>query len=149
MKKNSKILGFDRDKLKKWFLYWMVLGVGFIVLVFLVTATWIGVDVRERCQTAQSQYEGDCVEALIQVVDGEDINSFRKRNQAIWALGQLGDDRGGRTSEIIEKYYTGEIPDREPYDDGLSQYEMKKALKLLDGGWNVTHFVWHPNKLVQ
>ena len=43
---------------------------------------------------------------------------------------------------MVEKYYTGVIPEREPYDLGLSQYEMKKALKLLDGGLNLTHWVW-------
>ena len=52
-------------------------------------------------------------------------------------------------SEVIEKYYTGEIPERESYDAGLSQYEMKKTLKLLGGGWNITHFVWRPDKLIQ
>lgn len=145
MKKTKKILGFDKEKLTQWFLYWLVLGFGFFILIFLITSTWIGVDVRERCLAARSKYEGDpafagqdCVEALIQVVDSED-NSFRERNQAIWSLGQLGDERA---REVLEKYYTGNIPEREPYDDGLSQYEMKKALKLVDGGFNITHLVW-------
>jgi hypothetical protein len=109
---------------------------------------WIRNSVEERCNIAINQYEGDCVEALIQVVDGEDMNSFRERNQAIWALGQIGEDREGRTTQVIEKYYTGIIPERDPYDLGLSQYEMKKALKLLNGGWNITHWVWKPLELV-
>jgi 3-isopropylmalate dehydratase small subunit len=78
------------------------------------------------------------VEALIQVVDGED-NGFSSRNHAVWALGQIGNEKA---KAVIEKYYTGIIPEREPYDKGLSQYEMKKALKLLNGGLNVTHLVW-------
>lgn len=123
--------------------------VGVIVGSFWVSCMWIKESVKDRCAVAISQYEGDCVEALMQVVDGEDINSFRKRNQAIWALGQLGDDREGRTTEILEKYYTGNIPKREPYDADLSQYEIKKALELLGGGWNITHFVWRPEKLLE
>ncbi len=87
---------------------------------------------------AQSKHEGDCVEALSKVLDDES-NSFRERNFAIWSLGQIGDDRA---MGVIEKYYTGDIPKREPYDEGLSQYEMKKALKLLQGGLNITHLVW-------
>ena len=116
----------------------LVFGVGFLVGSFLVSSLVIRDSVRERCNVAINQYEGDCVEALIQVVDGE-MNSYSDRNRAIWALGQIGDDREGRVRGVIEKYYTGEIPEREPYDEGLSQHEMKKALKLLDGGWNITH----------
>ena len=116
--KNNYLFGFAKDKLQQWFLYWLVLGVGFIILVFLITSTWIGVDVQGRCQTAQGRYKGDCVEALIQVVDNN-TNSFRDRNYAIWALGQIGDHRA---KTILEKYYTGKIPPREPYDAGLSQY---------------------------
>lgn len=138
MNKNKKVLGFDKDKLKKWFLYWTTLTTGFLVLVFLITITLIGIDVKERCLTAQGKYEGDCVEALIQTVDG-DINSLKERNYAIWALGIIGDERA---RPVIEKYYTGEIPDREPYDQTLSQYEMKKALKLL-GKFNPNHLFWN------
>lgn len=138
MKKGKKVLGFDREKLGQWFLYWIVLGVGFFVLVFLITTTWIGVSVHEKCLVAMGKYEGDCTQALVQVLDNPE-ESFRERNYAIWALGQLGD---ARARPVMEKYYTGEIPEREPYDQGLSQYEMKKALKLLDGGINLTHWVW-------
>ena len=133
MKKTKK-----NKKLKNWFLYWSAVGVGFFVLMFLLTTTWIGIDVNERCQLAQGRYEGDCVEALIQVLDNKE-NSFTERNQAIWALGQMGDKRA---KGVLEKYYTGEIPEREPYNEGLSQYEMQKALKLVNGGLNITHWVW-------
>ncbi|MGD9129239.1 MAG: hypothetical protein PVJ09_02015 [Candidatus Woesebacteria bacterium] len=139
MKKNKDIFGFNKEKLKQWFLYWAVLALGLFLLVFLITGTWIGVEVKERCMMAQSRYEGDCVEALIQVVDGDE-NSFRERNYAIWTLGQLGDEKA---REVLEKHYTGVIPEREPYDKGLSQYELQKSLKLLDGGFNVTHLLWN------
>lgn len=138
MNNKKYIYGFKKDELINWFLYWIVLGVGLFILVFLVTTTWIGVSVREKCLASQSKYEGDCVESLIKTLDDEN-NSPRVRNYAIWALGQLGDKRA---NETIEKYYTGIIPDKEPYDDTLSQYEMKKALKLINGGLNITHFVW-------
>lgn len=126
------------NNIKNWVLYWVVVGVGAFVLLFLVTSTWIGVDVKQRCQLAQGKYEGDCVEALMATVEGEE-NSLRERNYAIWALGQLGDSRA---LPVLRKLYTGNIPDREPYDETLSQYEMKKAIKLLDGGFNATAWVW-------
>lgn len=134
-------------KTKKIVFLMMLFGLGVILGSFWVSVKWIENSVKERCVTAISQYEGDCVEALMQVVDGEDINTYRERNNAIWTLGQIGDDRDGRTTKVIEKYYTGNIPEREPYDEGISQYEMKKALKLLDGGFNITHWFWDPEKL--
>lgn len=135
---NNTILGFARDQLAEWFLYWAVVGLGFFVLFFLVTATLIGVDVKERCLVAQARYEGDCVQALIQLV-GDESNSLRARNYSIWALGQIGDERA---RPVLEQYYTGNIPHREPYDTTLSQYELKKALQLVSGGLNLTHLVW-------
>jgi hypothetical protein len=136
MKKNEKILGFNKNKLKQWFLYWTALAAGLFILIFLITITLIGVDVKERCMSAQNKYEGDCVDALVQVVDHEE-NSLSERNYAVWALGIIGDEKA---RPVIEKYYTGIIPDREPYDKTLSQYEMKKALKLL-GKFNPNHLV--------
>jgi hypothetical protein len=145
MKKKSKthVLGFNLDQLRQWFLYWLVVGIGLFILVFLITTTWIGVSVKEKCLAAQGKYDGDCVQALIQTLDS-DSDSNRERNNAIWALGQLGDVRA---LSVLEKYYTGNIPEREPYDDDLSQYEMKKALKLVKGGLNITHWVWKNDQL--
>lgn len=138
----SKIFGlFDREKLRLWILYWGVLGFGFITLTFVVTSVWIGFSVKDHCLAAQGKYEGDCVEALARVLDDEE-NSLRERNTATWALGQMGDERA---LETLQKYYTGDIPDREPYDETLSQYELKKAINLIESGLNVTHLIWSPD----
>jgi hypothetical protein len=59
---------------------------------------------------------------------------MRHRNSAIWALGQLGD---GRALPALERYYMGIIPDREPFDEMISQYELNKALHLAKGGTNI------------
>ena len=138
MKKEEKIGGFERKKLTQWFLYWLVLGLGMVVLIFLITSTWIGVDVRERCFTARSKYGGTCVSSLMETLRDES-NSYRTRNYAIWSLGQLGDDQA---LPALEEMYTGIIPEREPYDEGISQYELKKAIALVTGGTNITAFVW-------
>jgi len=137
--KKRKIWGVELGKLKKWVGYWMIVGVGVVVLIFLITCTWIGVDVRERCKVGQAKYGGDCVEALVETLNDEEGSTMRERNYAIWALGQLGDKRA---LPVLEKYYTGVIPPREPYDEGISQYELKKAIALVDGGWNATAWVW-------
>lgn len=120
--------------------YIAAVGVSIGLLFFVVCCTWIGFDVKNQCQEAKREYpaETDCVGALMTLVQDEG-KSFRTRNSAIWALGQSGDKRA---LPVLEKYYTGVIPDREPLDKSLSQYELKKAIALVKGGFNMTAFVW-------
>lgn len=114
------------------------LFLAFVVLAFAAVSFAIGRQVRSLCLAAVTRYGGDCVAALSHTVEDES-NSFRDRNSAIWALGQLGDRRALPT---IGKYYTGEIPPHEPYDAGLSQFELFKALTLIETGHNITAFLW-------
>jgi hypothetical protein len=107
-------------------------------LFFLVTGVWIGFGVKDNCRTAQEKYGENCVNSLVLLLDNDD-EDFRSRNSAIWALGQLGDEK---SLSVLEKYYTGDIPDREPLDQGISQYELKKAINLTGGGFNITAIVW-------
>jgi hypothetical protein len=110
-----------------------------IALLFLVIGvTWIGVDVKSQCETAQSDYGGDCVGALVALVQDAD-RGYRNRNSAIWALGQLGDSRA---QAALQELYTGIIPPREPLDAGLSQYELRKAIDLTGGGQNPLAAFW-------
>lgn len=102
---------------------------------FLLTINLIDYSVKDDCQDAQAKYVGDCVQALSSLLEDEG-NSFRDRNSAIWALGQLGDERA---VPVLEKYYTGNIPDKESLDQGLSQYELQKALSYFKDVTNITH----------
>jgi len=118
--------------------YGVAIGVSIFVLLFFVASSWIGYDVKNHCQNAKYKYGGDCVEALTAQL--EDTNEgFRARNHAIWALGQLGDNRA---LPVLKRYYTAVIPDREPLDEVISQYELKKAVNLTSGGTNLTAFLW-------
>lgn len=116
----------------------VAIGMSIVALLFVVALTWIGFEVAQQCEEAKTQYKGDCVEVLMKTVENEE-ESLRDRNEAIWALGQIGDDRALST---LQQMYTGDIPDREPYDETISQYELRKAIKLLSGGPNITAFVW-------
>lgn len=126
------------NKTKRWLIYWAVVGAGTFILFFLVTSVWIGFSAREKCKTAQARYEGSCTEALGKLLDDES-NPLSERNDAIWALGQFGELEA---LPVLEKYYTGNIPDKEPWNEVLSQYELKKAIKLINSGFNATSFIW-------
>lgn len=115
-----------------------VIGVSIVVLFFVITCTWIGYDVKDKCQDAKHQYGGKCTDALVSLLN-DDTRGFRDRNDAIWALGQLGDENA---LPVLQSYYTGDIPDREPLDIVISQYELKKAINLTSGGKNITAIFW-------
>ncbi len=124
--------------IKEKLFYLVAIGLSIFLLFFFIGSVWIGHEAKNLCQQAQWQYGGDCVEALIAQLDDEH-QGFRNRNHAIWALGQMGDDRA---LPVLEKYYTGDIPDREPLDETISQYELKKAINLASGGTNITVSIW-------
>jgi len=65
--------------------------------------------------------------------------SFREKNEAIWALGQLANKS---SLPILRKHYTGKIPNKEPYDKNISQYELKKAINWCEKG-NLTSWMYY------
>jgi len=123
--------------IKENFLYVLAVGVSIFLLFLFVGCVWIRYEVKNICQTARWQYGGDCVEALIDQLNDEH-QGFRVRNHAIWALGQIGDKR---SLIALKTFYTGNIPDKEPLDGLISQYELKKAINLVSGGVNITEFI--------
>jgi hypothetical protein len=126
------------DKLLPQLSVLVAIGIGVFLLFFVITCTWIGFEVKSECKHAQDKYDGDCVGALIELLDNEN-EGFKDRNTAIWALGEMGD---ARALPVLEKYYTGDIPEREPLNKVISQYELKKALNLARGGTNLTAIFW-------
>lgn len=126
------------ENLKQKLFYITAVGFGIFLLFFVITCTWIGYEVKSQCQEAKRQYKKDCTESLITLLLDEK-QSYRSRNSAIWALGQLGDKRA---LPVLQSLYTGNIPAREPLDEMISQYELKKAINLSSGGLNITAFVW-------
>ncbi len=124
---------------KKLILYVIGTGVMFFLLTFFVSANLIGGEVENRCKIAQQEYEGDCVEALMKLIEDE-TNNYGEKNSAIWVLGQLGDKRA---LLFLQKYYTGyDSNNRTKQNEAISQYELYKAIKLSNGGFNVTAFIW-------
>ena len=126
-----------QDLINKFF-YLFVIGISLFLLFFVITCTWIGYSVKSKCLEAKADYGGNCTDSLISLLQ-DDTQSYRSRNSAIWALGQLGDQSA---LPVLESFYTGNIPDREPINSTISQYELKKAINLLTGGTNLTAIFW-------
>lgn len=123
----------------KKLLFLATIGISVFVLFFMVTCVWIGFDVKRQCSDAKNEYNQEkCVDALIMLLNDKN-RGYSARNSAIWALGQLGDVEA---LPVLQNYYTGNIPDREPWNNVISQYELSKAINLLNGGTNITVLFW-------
>jgi len=129
-------LELDLYKFLKKLLFFGVLP-GFVVIVFVFgLACWnIGAGVKSISNEALEIYQGNAVTALMHYVDSDEY-SLQKRNRAVWALGQLGDPKA---LPVLNKYYTGKPCDHLRF---LCQYELKKAINLCKGDWNVTAWTW-------
>lgn len=115
--------------------------IGMVLLVlsaYIALGAVIGFEVFKQCQLAQARYQQPCTESLITQLRDEQ-QPFRPRNDAVWVLGQLGNQQA---LPVLQEYYTGNMPEREPLDQMLSQYELSKAINLLSGKKNITAPVW-------
>jgi hypothetical protein len=141
MKQKKKLIN-----IRKMFLILIIVGFATFCIFFISTSLIIRNQIKMTCEIAKKNYSGDCVEALIGMVSDEEV-IYSSRNSAIWALGQLGDKRA---LQVLEKFYKGSVPmEREPWNGTLSQHELKKAIKLLDGGVNLTSIFWDKNELIE
>jgi hypothetical protein len=127
-------------QIKHYFLYLCAIGISIFVLFFIITCTWIGFEIKNVCHEAKNTYinEQSCNQVLIRMLD-DNQQSYKNRNDAIWALGQIGNPD---SLPVLQKYYTGIIPNREPLNKTISQYELKKAINLAKGGTNISAFIW-------
>ena len=103
----------------------------FIVLLFviavadlLIAGLEIYPQVRSVSQTAQAQFAGQRIEALMSMVDCESCGR-QDRNDAVWALGQLDDPRA---LPVLERYFAG-TKGHQP--SNLSQDRLRIALRHL------------------
>lgn len=138
MKISLNMLNNMKKIQKDQIIYIISIGIAFFLFVFLLSVNIIGYSVKEKCRLAQERYNGDCVSALISYLDDEG-NSFRSRNSAIWALGQLGDVRA---LPILKKYYTNYNGERIDRSQELAQLELKRAIGYMEGNLNITTFFW-------
>lgn len=87
------------------------------------------------CNDAKGEYQSPkCSTALIALLN-DDNQSFYAKNYAIWTIGRM---RSSEALPTLQAFYTGIIPEREPYELGISQYEIKKALLRIDNNIDVS-----------
>jgi hypothetical protein len=87
---------------------------------------------------AQKDYKEDCVGSLIKYIQS-DKHTFKERNSAIWALGQLADKNALPFLYDLNK----SLPEQGKchYQDYLCKYEVQKAIKWCKQG-NITSWMY-------
>jgi hypothetical protein len=124
---------------RRWKLI-LVTAVVTLALAFLGLSVFIGGQVSDVVETAQISFPGDPVMALIAVV-GDPGSSLARKNQAVWAMGQLGDERA---LIKLEPCITGQECD---HSHEICQDELEKAIHLCKGGWNPGAMIWRHGDL--
>ena len=108
----------------------LFIGILYLVPNLRSTVRQIDSSVVDRCAEAGAVGKDDCVEALIAVLQSKDI-SFERKNEAIWALGQLADEKALPTLEALQ---TGiPCPTPCPRYKIICQREVEKAIKWCRG----------------
>ncbi len=91
-----------------------------------VVAWKVETAISAMCARASREFPGDRVEMLIAYVS-TDTHTPREKNRAVWVLGELRDTRALPALEVL---LTGRPCD---HDREVCQYEVKKAIKKIDG----------------
>lgn len=104
------------------------IGAGLLTLVGLLLVG-IFVSIRSGLQRvsddAMAKFPGGRVEALIRVVDCDEC-ALKDRNHAVWALGQMAEERASST---LRRHFDGR-PCK--HASRLCQYELGKAIRMID-----------------
>lgn len=95
-------------------------------VVYIGLRIWFKSEINHICDHAMNLYEGDKIEALIALLNADD-QSMKTKNNAIWALGKLNDQRA---LPALKKLQTGNECNHTMF---VCQRELEKAISNLEG----------------
>ena len=105
--------------------------------VLLLTGTVIAIrsGLQRISDEAMSRFPGGRAEALMRVVDCTSC-PIVDRNHAVWALGQIVDER---SLPVLTRHFDGEPCSHEAR---LCQYELRKAIRNIEAAKHRTGPAW-------
>ena len=118
----------------------LTIAVSALFLFYIGSSLVIGSQVQDVISAAQKNHPTDPNSALLAVVNSENL-PLAERNQAVWALGQLGDPQA---ISSLQALYTGKECD---HDNEVCQHELEKALKLCQGSQNIGALIWRHGEI--
>jgi len=124
--------------MKKYFKTSLIAGLLIFVLSVIFSFYQIRKDVKQACLKAKDLYQQNCVDSLIAFAKSDD-NSFREKNSAIWALGQIADKSALPFLNGLKNSLQGQK--RCNSSKYLCRYEIEKAVRWCEEG-NVTSWMY-------
>lgn len=111
-----------------------------VLIVAAVAGSFISlfVSVKRICVEARTEYGKDCIASLCAYIS-TDTHSFKERNEAIWALGQIADGRA--LPLLTELNRTALFHEKCNGNSFLCKYEIEKAIKWCTKG-NITSWMY-------
>ena len=94
--------------------------------------------VKTTCLRAKAAHPGDCMSALTAYIQS-DTHTFRERNKALWALGQLADKKALPFLQELEASYA--MVNKCDHNTQVCPDEIYKAIKWSKKG-NLTHYMY-------
>jgi hypothetical protein len=116
----------------------VLLIVATVLILYGAGCSLILKGVQRYTQEAKAAYGGAAVPALMALAVDENA-PYDKRNGAVWALGQIGDERA---LPVLQELRTGEVQNT-PYDSSayIVQYSVEKAIRQING-FSVTRWMY-------
>lgn len=138
-KKGNIVTLEKKTTLRKIILSVILIGLAAFIILFAISLLMIYSDVESICEIASNKFESDNIEALISLIESDEF-SYKQKNKAIWALGQIGDKRA---LPLLRKLDTDEIQ-KKPYDSNknIVQYSVEKAIRQIDSDFIVTRWMY-------
>lgn len=116
--------------IKTFFNIFKILTVIFFVLFFF-SFYQIYLSVQKKCLSAIKEFDKDCIESLIEVIKSDD-HTFKEKNGAVWAIGQIADKKALPFLEDLSNTASYEEPCW--LDKDICGFEVKKAIKWCTKG---------------
>lgn len=123
--------GSRSSSVKRWLLLAGLIGVAVIIYAIPWMFWQLQIPVKTNCAEAQEEFGGDCVEAILAVLQS-DHHSYLEKNRAIWTLGQLADERALPTLRELRNGAPCQRPCRR--DSHICQFEIEKAINWCEKG---------------
>ena len=128
-----------KTNLQKFILSVILIGFAAFCILCAISLSMIYSGVESICEIASNKFESDNVEALISLIKSDEF-SFKQKNKAIWALGQIGDRRA---LPLLQKLDTDEIQKKPIHSDKyIVQYSVEKAIRQIKSDFIVTRWMY-------
>jgi len=116
----------------------LLLGLLYLIPAVRTAVQQIDSSIEATCREYGGETEEACLQALLRILQSEE-ESFERKNQAVWVIGQLADPRA---LPHLGKLLTGE-PCADPCrkDEAICQREVDKAIRWCKGeAWLMKSF---------